>query len=437
MRMYDILNKKRHNIPLMPEEIDYVVKNYTSGTLPDYQMSALLVAIAINGMNDEEIFALTKSMVNSGEIADLSQIRGIKVDKHSSGGVGDKTSPIIGAIVASCGVPVAKMSGRGLGFSGGTVDKLESIPGYSVEISKERFFEIVNTVGVSIIGQTGNLAPADKKIYQLRDVTATVDSIPLIASSIMSKKIAGGADRILLDVKVGNGAFMKELDSAIELAEKMVLIGKHFNKKTIALITQMNNPLGRNIGNSLEVIEMIGVLKDGKPAILKELCCTLAANMLYLAEKGNEEECERMALSALESGSALQKFKDMITAHGGDASVVDDTSRFPKAKFIQPVYAEQDGYIQQFDTEACGNASVVLGAGRENKQSSIDYTAGIRLEVEMGDYVKKGDVLAYLHTSNEETLERAKELIKTGINIRIEKPQTLPLIYKKISSEDY
>jgi len=437
MRMYDMLDKKRRGLELTAEEIEYAVKGYTEGTIPDYQMAALLMAIAINGMTDRETFDLTKSMVETGETADLSQIRGIKVDKHSTGGVGDKTSPIIGAIVAACGVPVAKMSGRALGHTGGTIDKLESIPGYRTDIPKERFFEIVNTVGVSIIGQTGNLAPADKRIYQLRDVTATVQSIPLIASSIMSKKIAGSADRILLDVKVGSGAFMKDLDSAYALAEKMVLIGKRFGKKTIALITQMDNPLGYNIGTSLEVIEMIRVLKESKPDDLTELCLALASNMLYLADKGTLEQCEEMARNALNSGKALNKFREMIEAHGGDARVVDDVSLFPKARFIEPVYADRNGYIQGFDSEKCGIASVVLGSGRETKDSEIDYSAGIILCIRAGDYVRKGDVLAYLHTSREDTLKRAGELLGSGIKIGDSAPVAVPLVYKRISSEDF
>jgi pyrimidine-nucleoside phosphorylase len=436
MRMYDILDKKRRGAELTAEEIEYTVKGYTEGTIPDYQMSALLMAIAINGMSDKETYALTKSMVETGETADLSKIHGIKVDKHSTGGVGDKTSPVIGAIVAACDVPVAKMSGRALGHTGGTIDKLESIPGYSIEISNEHFFEIVNTVGVSIIGQTGNLAPADKKIYQLRDVTATIESIPLIASSIMSKKIAGSADRILLDVKVGSGAFMKDIGSATALAEKMVLIGKSFGKKTIALITQMDNPLGYNIGTSLEVIEMIQVLKDFKPAVLTELCLALASNMLYLADKGTMEQCEDMARNSLASGRALKKFKEMIEAHGGDVRVVDDISLFPKAKYIEPVYAGREGYIQQFNSERCGIASAVLGSGRDTKDSEIDYSAGIKLCVKVGDYVKKGDVMAFMHTSRQETLIQANELLKSGINIADQMPVEVPLIYKRITSED-
>ncbi|MEG1472699.1 MAG: thymidine phosphorylase [Christensenella sp.] len=434
MKMYEILNKKRYGQVMTHEDIEYVVKNFTSGVIPDYQMAALLMAIVINGMNDDEIFALTKSMVQTGEIADLSAIHGIKVDKHSSGGVGDKTSPIVGAIVASCGVPVAKMSGRSLGFSGGTVDKLESIPGYTIDIKKERFFEIVNTVGVSIIGQTGNLAPADKKIYQLRDVTATVESIPLIASSIMSKKIAGAADAILLDVKVGNGAFMKDIASATELAEKMVAIGKNFGKHTIALVTQMNCPLGSNIGTALEVIEMIDILKGRKTGKLKELCCVLAANMLYLAQKGSIEVCEKMAEQALDSGAAFRKFRDMVAAHGGDTEFTDHTEKFPRAKYSREICAKENGFVHAFQTEKCGMASMALGAGRENKEEQLDYTAGICLCKEYGEVVKKGDVLARLYTSRENTLEHAEELLREGICIG-EKPKVLPLVYEKIMSE--
>lgn len=435
MRMYEILNKKRYGQAMTREDIDYVVKNFTTGEIPDYQMAALLMAIAINGMTDSETFELTNSMVETGELADLSAIHGIKVDKHSSGGVGDKTSPVVGAIVAACGVPVAKMSGRSLGFSGGTVDKLEAIPGYTIAIEKERFFEIVNTVGVSIIGQTGNLAPADKKIYQLRDVTATVESIPLIASSIMSKKIAGAADAILLDVKVGNGAFMKDLESAIALAEKMVIIGKNFGKHTIALVTQMSCPLGNNIGTALEVVEMIEVLQGNKKGKLRELCCVLAANMLYLAKKGSIQTCGKMADEALGSGQAFQKFREMVQAHGGDIALVDDTKQFPQAKYVKEVFAQQDGFITGFQTEKCGMASMTLGAGREKKEAEIDYTAGIRLVKEYGNPVKRGDILAYLYTSKEETLARAEMILLEGILIGSQKPEKLPLVYKRIDSE--
>lgn len=435
MRMYEILNKKRYGEVLTPEDIDYVVKRFTDGEIPDYQMAALLMAIAINGMDDAETFALTKSMVETGENADLSAIRGIKVDKHSSGGVGDKTSPVVGAIVASCGVPVAKMSGRSLGFSGGTVDKLEAIPGYNIAIDKERFFEIVNTVGVSIIGQTGNLAPADKKIYQLRDVTATVESIPLIASSIMSKKIAGSADAILLDVKTGNGAFMKDIASATALAQKMVAIGKRFGKHTVALVTQMNCPLGNNIGTSLEVVEMIEVLRGNEAGQLRELCCVLAANMLYLAQKGSLRACEEMAMQALESGRAFRKFREMVQAHGGDVALIDHPEGFPEATCIKEVRAWQDGFVQDFQTEKCGMASMALGAGRENREAQLDYTAGVRLEKGYGDRVREGEILALLYTSRPEALERAEELLREGIVIGGERPASLPLIYARIDSE--
>ncbi len=436
MKMYEIMNNKRLGKALSHQDIAYVVKNFTNGELPDYQMAALLMAIAINGMNDDEIFALTKEMVESGEIADLSKIHGAKVDKHSSGGVGDKTSPIVGAIVASCGVPVAKMSGRSLGFSGGTVDKLESIPGYSIDIPKERFFEIVNTVGVSLIGQTGNLAPADKKIYALRDVTATVESIPLIASSIMSKKLASGADAILLDVKVGNGAFMKDVETASALAKKMVTIGKKFGKKTIAVLTQMNKPLGKNIGTALEVIEMVQVLKNEERGELETLCLELATNMIYLAGKGSEEQCRAMAEEALSSGKAFLKFREMVVAQDGDISVIDDTQCFAPAKYIEPVFAQRDGYVSSFHTDQCGMASMVLGAGRENKQSQIDYTAGVCLAVEYGSSIKKGDVLAYMHTSDQKKLKEAGEMLLDAIQISDVKPEPLPLIYEKISSEE-
>ncbi|MDL2236481.1 thymidine phosphorylase [Christensenellaceae bacterium OttesenSCG-928-K19] len=437
MRMYELLDKKRLARKLSADDIAYAVQAYTKDEIPDYQMSALLMSIAINGMDNEETAAMTKAMVESGEIADLSAIRGVKVDKHSSGGVGDKTSPVVGAIVAACGVPVAKMSGRSLGFSGGTVDKLESIPGYTIDLPKEKFFEIVNTVGVSIIGQTGNLAPADKKIYGLRDVTATVESTPLIASSIMSKKIAGGADAILLDVKVGSGAFMKDVEKAVQLAKVMVSIGGSFHKETIALITQMDSPLGKNIGTSLEVIEMIAVLQNEEQGELKELCLALAANMLYLAGKERDmETCAALCEQALSSGKAFEKFREMVGAQGGDISVIDDPSLFAQAKYIVPVAAKQSGYIQSFRTERCGMASMVLGAGRETKQSLIDYTAGITLIAKRGDTVQQGQPLAYLHTSDENKIKRAEELFLNAVTIGQEKPQPQPLIYQRITSAD-
>ncbi|MDL2237004.1 thymidine phosphorylase [Christensenellaceae bacterium OttesenSCG-928-K19] len=435
MLVYEILDKKRKAQVLTDEEISFMVDSYTKGEVPDYQMAAFLMAVAMGGMDDAETAALTKCMVKSGEMADLSSIRGVKVDKHSSGGVGDKTSPVVGAIVAACGVPVAKMSGRALGFSGGTLDKLESIPGYTTTIGKERFFEIVNSVGVSIIGQTGNLAPADKKIYALRDVTATVESIPLIASSIMSKKIAGGADAVLLDVKVGNGAFMKDEKSAADLARCMVAIGKSFGKETVALLTQMNQPLGWNVGTALEIAEMIGILKNEVHGDVRELCLLLAANMLYLAGKGSMEECDAMAGQALADGKAFEKFRAMVQAQGGDVSVVDEPSLFPQAKYIEPCRARQAGYIQSFQTDQVGMAALVLGAGRETKDASIDHAAGIRLCVKQGDHVEEGSVLAYLHTSDEGRLARGQALMKDAISIGADKPEPLLLVYKRIPDD--
>ncbi|HBU11709.1 MAG TPA: thymidine phosphorylase [Clostridiales bacterium] len=432
MTVYEILDKKRRALALAAEEISFVTKAYTKGELPDYQMAAFLMAVAINGMDDAETAALTKCMAYSGEVADLSPIKGIKVDKHSSGGVGDKTSPVVGAIAAACGVPVAKMSGRSLGFTGGTLDKLESIPGYRTALSREEFFAAVNAVGVSIVGQTGNLAPADKKIYALRDVTATVESIPLIAASIMSKKIAGGADAILLDVKVGSGAFMKDAERARALARQMVAIGESFGRKTAAMLTQMNQPLGRNIGTALEVAEMVGVLKNEVQGDLTELCILLAGAMLALAGKGTADECQKMAKDALLSGAAFAKFRAMVGAQGGDVRVADDPKLLPQAKYCAEVKAERAGYVGAFVTDKIGLAAVALGAGRETKQSEIDYAAGIRLAVKQGERVDGGDVLAWLYSSDEARLRRGLSTITDTILIQEEKPARLPLVLGQI-----
>ncbi len=407
MRAYDIILKKRNNQELSEEEIKFLIDNYVHDDVPDYQVSAFLTAIYFNGLTDQETYYLTKHIAQSGDIIDLSSIKGIKVDKHSTGGVGDKVTFIAGAIVASLGVPVAKMSGRGLGHTGGTIDKLESIPGISTSIDKEKFFDIVNKVGFSIIEQSGNLVPADKKLYALRDVTATVDQISLIASSIMSKKIASGADAILLDVKTGSGAFMKTLDNSIELAKKMINIGKLANKKVIALVTNMDEPLGHNIGNSLEIIEVAELLKTGKPEDLLNISIEVAANMLYLAEYGDLDKCKQDAFSSISNGSALKKLKEMIKAQGGNPNVLDDYSLFDQAKAKYDIISQKSGYVSKIDSERIGYSSVRLGAGRNKKEDQIDYSAGIILNKKVGDFINEGDKLATLYSSS---IEKCKEV---------------------------
>ena len=435
MRMYDIIAKKRDGEELSDQEITFFVKGYVDGTIPDYQVSALLMAIYFKGMTDQETTALTKYMAESGETIDLSSIDGIKVDKHSTGGVGDKTTLIITPIVASCGVPVAKMSGRGLGHTGGTVDKMESIPGMKTSIDQETFFEIVRTVGASVIGQSGNIVPADKKLYALRDVTATVESIPLIASSIMSKKIAAGSDCILLDVKTGNGAFMKTTEQSIKLAQAMVSIGEKIGRKTIALITDMAHPLGLAIGNSLEIMEVCDTLKCQGPKDLTEISLDLAANMLYLAEKGSLEECYLLAKDALESGRAFEKLKEMVAAQGGDISVLEDPSKFEKAKVVRQVFSSQTGYLSSMDTEKCGVASMVLGAGRETKESKIDFSAGIVFNKKIGDQINRGELLATLYSSAEEKCIESAKILGKAIQISSKKPVESPVICARVTKD--
>lgn len=434
MRMYDLIIKKRNGEVLTDEEIAFFVNGYTADQIPDYQASALLMAIFFRGMNEHETAVLTDCMAHSGDMVDLSAIDGIKVDKHSTGGVGDKTSLVIGPIVASCGVPVAKMSGRGLGHTGGTLDKLESIPGLSVSIERGRFFEIVRDTGLAIIGQTGNIAPADKKLYALRDVTATVDNLSLIASSIMSKKLASGSDAILLDVKTGGGAFMKTLEDSIALAQAMVSIGEHNGRHTVALITDMDIPLGHAIGNSLEVIEAVQTLKGNGPADFTEVCVQLAANMLYLAAKGSLEDCRRMAEEAISSGNAFNKLKAMAAAQGGDISVLDDTTRFTKAPVIHEVKAQTSGWITHMQTEECGIASVVLGAGRASKEDAIDPSAGILLVKKTGEQVAVGDVLARLYTSKPEMIPEAERMLMRAITIGSTKPEAEKLVYARVTA---
>eukprot|EP00826_Nyctotherus_ovalis_P050502 TRINITY_DN618_c0_g1_i3.p1 TRINITY_DN618_c0_g1~~TRINITY_DN618_c0_g1_i3.p1 ORF type:complete len:441 (+),score=-25.48 TRINITY_DN618_c0_g1_i3:343-1665(+) len=433
MRMYDIIMKKRDGNELTENEIKFFIEGYTKGDIPDYQVSALLMAIYFRGMTDNETAFMTMEMAGSGDMVDLSPVPGIKVDKHSTGGVGDKTTLIISSIVASLGVPVAKMSGRGLGHTGGTIDKMESIPGMRIDIGREEFLNIVKTVGASVIGQSGNLDPADKKLYALRDVTATVESIPLIACSIMSKKIAAGSDCILLDVKCGSGAFMETLDDAIKLAEVMVSIGEKVGRKTIALITDMDRPLGYAIGNSLEIEEVCETIKGKGPLDLEKICIDLAGNMLYLANKGTIEDCREMAKETIKTGKAFNKLKEIIKAQGGDIAVIEDNSKFEKAKVITHVKASKDGFITHFDTKGCGTASMVLGAGRTKKEDSIDYSAGIILKKQLGDKVCKDETLALLYSSSKYKCDLASPILLRSIKIGEEKPKDLPIIRARVT----
>jgi pyrimidine-nucleoside phosphorylase len=433
--MYDIIAKKRDGGNLSDEEIGFFINGYVAGDIPDYQVSALMMAICLRGMSPHETATLTMCMANSGETVDLSAIDGVKVDKHSTGGVGDKTTLIIAPIVASLGVRVAKMSGRGLGHTGGTVDKLESIPGLRTSIDREAFFSIVRKVGVSVIGQSGNLVPADKKLYALRDVTATIESVPLIASSIMSKKIAAGSDCILLDVKTGSGAFMKTTEDSIRLAEAMVSIGEHVGRHTVALITDMDRPLGNAVGNSLEVMEACETLKGRGPADLTEICLELAANMLFLAGKGDLSACRKAARTQTENGEAFAKLKEMAAAQGGDTRVLDDYSGFPQASVTHEVKAPRSGYLYAMNTEQCGIASVVLGAGREKKEDSIDYGAGILFRRKIGDKVAEGDVLAEFRSSSLQKCSEAEKVLLDALSIREEKPEKVPLIHARISKD--
>ena len=435
MRMYDLITKKKHGEVLTDEEIQFMITGYVNGDIPDYQMSAMTMAIWFNGMNDHEITELTKVMAKSGDMIDLSAIEGKKVDKHSTGGVGDKTTLIVAPIVAACGGKVAKMSGRGLGHTGGTVDKLEAIPGYRTVLDRKEFFDTVNKCGVSVIGQSGNLAPADKKLYALRDVTATVDSIPLIASSIMSKKLAAGSDCILLDVKTGSGAFMKTLDDSIKLAQTMVAIGEGAGRRTVALIADMDTPLGFGIGNSLEVMESMDVLKGHGPEDLTEVSLQLASNMLYLVGKGTPEECRAMAEKSIEDGSAFETFCTMVKAQGGDDAVLRDYTKFAQAPFKLDVLAERDGFITKMNAEEIGETSVVLGAGRETKESDIDFSAGLVLHKKFGDVVKKGDSLVTLYTSKEESLKNAERMYREAVTIGDEPPEKEPLVYARVEKD--
>ena len=428
MRMYDIILKKRANLPLTDEEIRFVIDGYVKGEIPDYQVSALLMTIVFNGMNARELGTLTLAMAQSGNMVDLSNIDGITVDKHSTGGVGDKTTLIIAPLVAACGGKVAKMSGRGLGHTGGTIDKMESIPNLKVSLEQDAFIDQVNKIGLAVIGQSEGLAPADKKLYALRDVTGTVDSIPLIASSVMSKKLASGAQAILLDVKVGSGAFMKNIEDARELAKAMVDIGKENGRSVKAILTDMDRPLGHAIGNALEIREVINTLKGNGPEDLSHECVIMAAHMLVLSHICDYEAALNRVQQALDSGTALERLRLMIEAQGGDSRVIDDDRVLEIGKFTYDVTSPQDGYITHMNTEQCGIASVMLGAGRTVKDGPIDYSAGIVMHKKTGDSVTVGESIATLYASDESLLNNAAQTYLEAITIGNTAPKVVDTI---------
>lgn len=430
--MYSIIRKKRDGFELSREEITKFVKEYTDGIIPDYQASALLMAICIKGMTARETSDLTAAMANSGDMVDLSELGSLSADKHSTGGVGDKTSLIVLPIAAALGCKVAKMSGRGLGHTGGTVDKLESIPGYETAISPEKLIEQTKKVGIALASQSGNLTPADKKIYALRDVTGTVESIPLIASSIMSKKIASGAQNIVLDVKVGSGAFMKSIDDARDLANAMVEIGKASGRNVRAVLTNMDIPLGNAVGNSLEVIEAIEILKGNGDKNLLDICCALAANMASMAVGIDVEKALLSAYESVENGSAILKFREWIEAQGGDGRIVDDYSLLGKASVEKEIKSEISGYIAKMDAEKIGNICVDLGGGRKTKEDKIDHTAGIILVKKTGDWVERGEVIARAYTNKADVVTKAEEDFLDAIEIADKKPEMQKLIYEVV-----
>lgn len=436
MRIYDIIKKKRDNLELSKAEIDFFVEKYSKGEIPDYQASALLMAIYLNKMNKEETVYLTEAMMNSGEVIDLSEIKGIKVDKHSTGGVGDKTTIALAPLVAACGAPVAKMSGRGLGHTGGTLDKLEAIPGFSIEMESRKFIDSVNELKIAVCGQTASIAVADKKMYALRDVTATVDNISLIAASIMCKKLASGANAILLDVKTGDGAFMKTLDESFELAKAMVDIGNGMNRETIGMITDMDEPLGFAVGNSLEVIEAIETLKGNGPKDFVNLCETLGSYMLVLAKVVDsfDDGVEKIR-AVIKNGQALEQLKVFIENQGGDKRVVDDYSLLPQASKVAEIKASKSGYISKIEAEEVGISAMILGAGRETKEDILDLSAGIVLEKKVGDYVNEGDILAYMHFNKEEKIESAKERFIAAYTIVDDKIEPKKLIYGVVTKD--
>ena len=432
MRMYDVIKKKRDGGVLSSEEIRAFVEGYTDGSIPDYQAAALCMAIYFRGMNDEETTELTLAVRDSGEKLDVSGIKGLRVDKHSTGGVGDKTSLVVAPIVASLGLTVAKMSGRGLGHTGGTVDKLEAIPGFCTDLAVSEFERIVNETGIAIVGQSATLAPADKKLYALRDVTATVDSMPLIASSIMGKKLAADDDCIVLDVKTGSGSFMKSVEDSRTLAKLMVAIGKRAGKRISALITDMDRPLGYAVGNSLEVVEAIETLQGKGPEDLLELSLALAAQILFLADKGTLEECRAMAQETITSGKALDTFARMVAAQGGNADFIYHPENFKKAPYVREVKLTESGYIAAVNTEQYGLASLLLGAGRNTKEDEIDLSAGYLLKKKTGDAVKAGDTLAVLYASREELFDAAERTLLNATTITADAPEKRPLIFEVI-----
>ncbi|MCK4308669.1 MAG: pyrimidine-nucleoside phosphorylase [Candidatus Atribacteria bacterium] len=436
MRFYDLIIKKRNGQKLNQEEVDFMIKEYIEDRIPDYQMSAMLMAIYFKGMSNNEIKYLTMAMVNSGKIIDLSSIPGIKVDKHSTGGVGDTTTLALAPMVAAAGIPVAKMSGRGLGHTGGTIDKLEAIEGFKTELSLNKFIKIVKEVGVSIIGPTSNLAPADKKLYALRDVTGTVDSIPLIVGSIMSKKIAAGADAIVLDVTTGSGAFMKDYKDALKLGKIMVDIGLELEKETVAIVSNMDEPLGFAIGNSLEVKEAIEVLKNKGPEDLRNLCLVLGS---YMLKSGGvvktPEEGRNKLIKIIEEGKAFNKFKEIVMAQGGNLRVVENPELLPLAKYCLKIKADKSGYIQKIDSRLIGESAMILGAGREKKESEIDLSVGIVLKKKVGSKIDVSEDLAEVYYNNLEKLKEAKKKLLSSFTIGNKKPEKLPLILATISRQ--
>lgn len=429
MRMYDLIMKKRNGGALNGDEIRFMVKGFTEGEIPDYQMSAMMMAIYFQGMNEDETLALTMEMAKSGDMLDLSDINGIKVDKHSTGGVGDKTSLALTPMVAALGVPVAKMSGRGLGHTGGTIDKLESFTGFSTEISEQQFKDNVNKIGIAIMGQTAELAPADKKLYALRDVTATVDNMSLIASSIMSKKLAAGADAIVLDVKTGSGAFMKKEEDSFALAREMVRLGKGAGRDTVAVVSDMDQPLGFAVGNALEVREAIDTLNGRGPKDFEELCLTLGSYMALAAGKAQSvDEARKKLIGCIEDGSALKKLAEFVAAQGGDSELVYHPERLPQASIIEEISSPSDGYIQKIVCDEIGICSLILGGGRETKESSIDLSVGLVLHKKVGDAVKKGESLATIHANDSEKLAAAKARFLAAYTINDTPVTKKPLI---------
>ncbi len=436
MRITDIILKKRNGLKLSKEEIDFAVLGFATGKIPDYQFAALLMSIYFKGLDRDETVELTKAMVNSGDVIDLSAIKGVKVDKHSTGGVGDKTTLILGPLVAAAGIKVPKLSGRGLGHTGGTIDKLEAISGFSVDMSQEQFFKNVNEIGLAIGGQTKELVPADKKIYALRDVTCTVDNISLIAGSVMSKKIASGADKIVLDVKVGDGAFMSTTEDAFQLGKVMVDIGEGVGRETVAVITDMNQPLGHAVGNAIEVVEAIATLKGNGPKDLHDLCMELGSQMLLVSGLYSaKSEAQACLEKLIKSGAAFAKFRAFIQAQGGNVEQVDDIFKLPQPEFSSEVVSPAEGYVHKIGARNIGLASVVLGAGRETKESKIDLSAGIYLNKKVGDSVKKGESLARVFTNNKEKTGPAKEMILTSYVILPGKPLLNPLVYGTVSAK--